>query len=473
MFERVLIANRGEIALRIIRACHELGVEAVVAYSEADRDTLPVRLADDAICIGPAAPGRSYLHIPSIISAAEMTGCDALHPGYGFLAENPYLAEICEKVGIAFIGPTAQAIEAMANKVEARKLMDHAGLPIIPGTREALLNLEQARSIADDIGYPLLLKAAGGGGGRGMRVVHSPDELPEAYNMARSEAQLAFGNPDVYLERYLQRPRHVEVQVLADQYGNVVHLGTRDCSLQRRHQKILEEAPAPGLPDRLAERMGMAAVRGARAIGYHTVGTFEFLLDQNGQFYFIEMNTRIQVEHGITEMVTGIDLVKWQIMTAAGERLSFGQKDVKISGHAIECRINAEDVARGFMPGGGLIELFLPPGGPGIRVDSHIYSGYRAPTNYDSLLAKLMAWGQDRQEAIARMRRALDECIIVGLPTTLPFHQQILQDSRFVMGDVHTGLVQEWLDAHLNGSAPAQAPGQPAAATAGAAPERS
>jgi acetyl-CoA carboxylase biotin carboxylase subunit len=453
MFERVLIANRGEIALRIIRACHELGIEAVVAYSEVDRDTLPVRLADDAICIGPAAPSRSYLHIPSIISAAEMTNCDALHPGYGFLAENPYIAEICERVGITFIGPSAHAIEVMANKVEARKLMRQAGLPIIPGTEEPLLNVEQARTVAEDIGYPLLLKAAGGGGGRGMRVVNSPEELVEAYNMARSEAQLAFGNPDVYLERYLDRPRHIEVQVLADRYGNVVHLGTRDCSLQRRHQKILEEAPAPDLPARLADQIGMAAVRGARAIKYHTVGTFEFLLDRSGQFYFIEMNTRIQVEHGITEMVTGIDLVKWQIRTAAGERLTLRQKDVKINGHAIECRINAEDVQRGFMPGGGLIELYLPPGGPGIRVDSHIYSGYVAPSNYDSLLAKLMAWGQDRDEAIARMKRAVAECIIIGPPTTLPFHQEILGDPRFVAGDVHTGLVGQWLEEHLSAKA--------------------
>lgn len=445
MFERVLIANRGEIALRIIRACRELGIGAVVAYSEADRDTLPVRLADEAICIGPPAPARSYLHIPSVISAAEMTGCDAIHPGYGFLSENPYIAEICDKMGIGFVGPSAEAIQAMANKVEARKLMRESGLPIIPGTEDALLNAEQAHGVAEEIGYPLLMKAVGGGGGRGMRVVNSPDELVEAYNVARGEASLAFGNPDVYLERYLRRPRHIEVQVLADRFGNVVHLGTRDCSLQRRHQKILEEAPAPDLPASLRQRIGEAAVHGTRAIQYHTVGTFEFLLDDSGDFFFIEMNTRIQVEHGISEMITGMDLVKWQIRTAAGERLTMKQEDITFAGHAIECRINAEDVARGFMPGGGLVELYLPPGGPGVRVDSHLYSGYTAPSNYDSLLGKIMTWGHDRAEAIARMKRALDECLIVGPATTIPFHQRILDDPRFVDGEIHTNLVTEWL----------------------------
>ena len=444
MFKKVLIANRGEIALRVMRACHELGITAVVAYSEADRDSLPVRLADEVICIGPAAPARSYLHIPAIMSAAEMAECDAIHPGYGFLSENPYMAEICEKVGITFIGPSARAIEAMANKVEARKLMRSAGLPIIPGTEDALLNADQARQVAEEIGYPLLMKAAGGGGGRGMRVVRTGEELLEAYTMARGEASLAFNNPDVYLERYLLHPRHIEVQVLGDVHGNMVHLWTRDCSIQRRHQKIVEEAPAPSVPDTLAEKLGATAVKGAKAIDYHTVGTFEFLMDEEGQFYFIEMNTRIQVEHGVTEMVTGIDLVKWQIMTAAGERLPFGQNDITVRGHAIECRINAEDVSRGFMPGGGLIELYLPPGGPGVRVDSHLYSGYTAPSNYDSLLGKIMTWGQNRSEAVARMRRALAETIIVGPPTTLGFHQHIMDDVRFVEAAVHTGLVEEW-----------------------------
>jgi acetyl-CoA carboxylase biotin carboxylase subunit len=449
MFKRILIANRGEIALRVIRACHELGVEAVVAYSEADRETLPVRLADDAICIGPAAPARSYLHIPAVISAAEMAGCDAIHPGYGFLSENPYIAEICEKVGITFVGPSSEAIQAMANKVQARKLMQEAGLPIIPGAEEALLNAEEARVIAEQIGFPLLLKAAGGGGGRGMRVANTMDDLVEAYNLARSEASMAFGNPDVYLERYLYHPRHIEVQVLADTHGNCIHLGTRDCSLQRRHQKILEEAPAPGLTEQQARAIGEAAVLGAKAIGYSTAGTFEFLMDESGEFYFIEMNTRIQVEHGITEMVTGVDLVKWQIRTAAGETLTLKQDDITITGHAIECRVNAEDVERGFLPGGGPVELYLPPGGPGVRVDSHLYSGYTAPTNYDSLLGKIMAWGEDRDEAIKRARRALIECIIVGLPTTIPFHQKILEDPRFVEGRIHTGLVTEWLAEQL------------------------
>jgi acetyl-CoA carboxylase biotin carboxylase subunit len=445
MFRKVLIANRGEIALRIIRACHELGVESVVAYSEADRDSLPVRLADEAICIGPAAPARSYLHVPSVISAAETTDCDAIHPGYGFLAENKYIAEICEKVGMAFIGPTTEAIEAMADKVMARQVMRDAGLPIVPGTEDALLNAEEARLLAEEIGYPLLMKAVGGGGGRGMRVVNSEDELVEAYNLARSEASLAFNNPDVYLEKYLNRPRHIEVQVLADNYGNVIHLGTRDCSLQRRHQKIVEEAPAPGLPPKLAEAIGAAAVKGSKAIGYSTVGTFEFLLDGQGDFYFIEMNTRIQVEHGITEMVTGVDLVKWQIRVAAGEELTLKQKDIKFTGHAIECRINAEDVTRNFLPGGGLIELYVPPGGPGVRVDSHLYSGYTTPTNYDSLLAKIMTWGNDRYEAIDRMRRALIETVIIGPPTTVPFHREIMEDERFVNGDIHTSLVTDWL----------------------------
>ena len=445
MFDRILIANRGEIAMRVIRACHELGIQAVVAYSEADRDSLPVRLADEAICIGPAAPGRSYLHIPSIISAAEMTGCDAIHPGYGFLSENHYIAEICETIGLTFIGPTAEAIQSMADKVMARKVMRDAGLPIIPGTEESLLNADQARGMADEIGYPLLMKAVGGGGGRGMRVVNSPDELVEAYNVARSEASLAFGNPDVYLERYLVRPRHIEVQVLADKFGNVVHLGTRDCSLQRRHQKIVEEAPAPGLSQALLDEIGMTAVRGSRAIGYTTVGTFEFLLDERGEFFFIEMNTRIQVEHGITEMITGIDLVKWQIRVAAGEQLDFAQENIEFRGHAVECRINAEDVTRNFLPGGGLIELYLPPGGPGVRVDSHLYSGYTAPSNYDSLLGKIMTWGGDRNEAIRRMRRALVETIIIGPPTTVPFHQEIMEDERFVEGEVHTSLVTDWL----------------------------
>jgi acetyl-CoA carboxylase biotin carboxylase subunit len=445
MFNKVLIANRGEIALRIIRACHELGVQAVVAYSEADRDSLPVRLADEAICIGPAAPARSYLHVPSVISAAEMTGCDAIHPGYGFLAENKYIAEICEKVGLTFIGPTTEAIEAMADKVMARKVMREAGLPIIPGTEEALLNAEEARLVAEEIGYPLLMKAVGGGGGRGMRVVNSADELVEAYNVAKSEASLAFNNPDVYLERYLNRPRHIEVQVLADNYGNIIHLGTRDCSLQRRHQKIVEEAPAPNLPAKTLEALGAAAVKGSTAIGYTTVGTFEFLLDESGDFYFIEMNTRIQVEHGITEMVTGIDLVKWQIRVAAGEELTLQQKDIKITGHALECRINAEDVRRNFLPGGGLIELYVPPGGPGVRVDSHLYSGYTAPSNYDSLLGKIMTWGLDRDEAIKRMRRALVETVIIGPPTTIPFHQEIMEDERFVSGEIDTSLVTDWL----------------------------
>jgi acetyl-CoA carboxylase, biotin carboxylase subunit len=444
MFRKVLIANRGEIAVRIIRACRELGIQTVAVHSDVDATALHVRFADQAVCIGPAQSAKSYLHVPAIISAAEITGADAIHPGYGFLSESPEFAQVVQRCGLHFIGPSPDAMRLWGDKLRARELAERFGLPLLPGS-EALESASHAESEARRVGFPVIVKARGGGGGRGMRVVNSPDELSEAYNVARSEASLAFGNPDVYLERYLVRPRHIEVQVLADKHGNVVHLGTRDCSLQRRHQKIVEEAPAPGLSRPLLDKIGKTAVRGAKAIDYTTVGTFEFLLDQDNDFYFIEMNTRIQVEHGITEMITGIDLVKWQIRVAAGERLDFDQDDIEFRGHAIECRINAEDVTRNFLPGGGLIELYLPPGGPGVRVDSHLYSGYTAPSNYDSLLGKVMAWGNDRDEAIRRMRRALVETIIIGLPTTIPFHQEIMEDERFVAGEVHTSLVSDWL----------------------------
>jgi acetyl-CoA carboxylase biotin carboxylase subunit len=445
MFKKVLIANRGEFALRIVRACRELDVASVVAYSEADRDTLAVRDADEAVCIGPPPSAKSYLHIPAVVSAALITGCDAVHPGYGFLSENPYIGEICAQLGLIFIGPPPAVIEKMSDKALARKIMKEAGLPVLPGS-EALLNDADARSQAAAIGYPVLLKAVGGGGGRGMRVVESEQDLADAYAVAGNEARNAFGNADLYLEKYLISPRHVEVQVLGDGYGHIVHLGTRDCSLQRRHQKVLEEAPAPGLPESLLKAIGTASVKGCKHIGYQNAGTLEFLVDRHNNFYFMEMNTRIQVEHGVTEMVTGLDLVKWQIRIAAGEHLTVQQKEIRIGGHAIECRINAEDPAKGFLPQAGVIELYLPPGGIGVRVDSHVYSGYSVPTHYDSLLGKIMVWGEDRAEAIARMRRALTECIVVGPATTVAFQEQILAHPAFVQGEVDTGFLARHMD---------------------------
>ena len=462
MFNKILIANRGEIALRIVRACRDLGIRSVVAYSVADRDSLPVRLADEAVCIGPAAPERSYLHIPALMSAAMMTGADALHPGYGFVSENPYIAEICEQLGITFIGPAPRVIEQMGDKATARRVMQAAGLPVLPGSEEPLLNAGQARELAAVLGYPLILKAVGGGGGRGMRVVRHDSEVADAFAIAGAEAGAAFRNPDLYFERYLTNPRHVEVQVLGDNHGHLIHLGTRDCSLQRRHQKVLEEGPAPGLPATLLDTIAKAAVKGCRAIGYSNAGTLEFLVDpESNSFYFIEMNTRIQVEHPVTELITGVDLVAWQIRLAAGERLTLQQKEVRIGGHAIECRINAEDPARGFMPQAGVVDLYLPPGGVGVRVDSHLYSGYTAPASYDSLLGKLIVWGQDRDEAMARMRRALAEYIIVGPTTTIPFQQAILRHPAFQRGEVHVGFLAQWMDDLVNGTAVAAAVAPP------------
>ncbi len=436
MFEKVLIANRGEIAVRIVRACQELGVRAVVAYSQADRDSLAVRIADEAVCIGPAAPARSYLNPPAVITAALITGCDAIHPGYGFLSENPYFAEICGECKLAFIGPSPEAIRLMGDKAVARQTMRGAGMPVIPGSDGTLRNIEEAIELAREIGYPVLLKAVAGGGGRGMRVVQEEGELARAFATARAEAEAAFGQGDLYLERYLTGMRHVEIQVLCDHYGNTIHLGERDCSIQRRHQKIIEEAPSPAVGVELREAMGEAAVRGVQAIGYTNAGTMECLLGPDGRFYFMEMNTRIQVEHPVTEMITGVDLVKWQLRIAAGERLTLSQKDVRIRGHAIECRINAEDPARDFLPSGGEVEFFLPPGGPGVRVDSHIYAGYTPPGTYDSLLAKVIAWGQDRDEALARMRRALSECIVTGVTTSIPFQLTLLNDPDFRRGEI-------------------------------------
>jgi acetyl-CoA carboxylase, biotin carboxylase subunit len=473
MFNKVLIANRGEIALRIVRACRDLDVRSVVAYSEVDRDTLAVRAADEAVCIGPAPPAKSYLHIPAIMSAALISGCDAIHPGYGFLSENPYIGEICAQLGVTFIGPAPQVIVRMADKALARKTMKEAGLPVLPGS-DALLNEADARERAAAIGYPVLLKAVGGGGGRGMRVVETEHDLPDVYAVASNEARGAFGNADLYLEKYLTAPRHVEVQVLGDNYGQIIHLGTRDCSLQRRHQKVIEEAPAPGLSDAALKAIGAAAVKGCKHIGYSNAGTLEFLVDATGAFYFMEMNTRIQVEHGVTEMVTGVDLVKWQIRIAAGEHLTLQQKEIRIAGHAIECRVNAEDPAKGFLPQAGVINLFLPPGGIGVRVDSHVYSGYTVPSSYDSLLGKILVWGEDRAEAIARMRRALAECIITGPVTTIPFQQQILAHRAFVDAELDTGFLPRHMDdllmAALGGPLGAPDPSSPAPRVAAPAP---
>lgn len=447
MFEKILIANRGEIALRVLRACHDLGVPAVVAYSEADRDSLPVRLADQAVCIGPPPAAKSYNHIPSIISAALATGCDAIHPGYGFLAENPLLGEIARECNITFIGPDPTTIEQLGDKAVARQIARKAGVPIIPGTPEPLGATVELRDLSTLVGYPMLLKAAGGGGGRGMRVVTDERELMRQLPLAQAEARAAFGNAAVYAERYLERPRHIEVQILGDKHGKIIVLGERECSIQRRHQKLLEEAPAPNLPSRVRSGLHKAAARLAKVMDYHGVGTFEFLLAPDGEFFFIEANTRIQVEHPVTEMTTGYDLVVWQIRVAAGEHLTIDQRNTEPRGHAIECRVNAEDASRGFAPSTGLIDGYLAPGGPGVRVDSHLYTGYTVPPDYDSLLGKIIVWGETREAAIDRMRRALSETVISGVETTVPFHLRLLRHPQFREGVVHTRFVEEVLAA--------------------------
>lgn len=446
MFDKILIANRGEIALRILRACHDLSVKAVIAYSDVDRDSLPVRLADEAVCIGPAPAAKSYNHIPSIISAALATGCDAIHPGYGFLAENAYIAEICRECGLTFIGPEPGTIEQMADKSVARQVAKRAGLPVLPGTAEPLPPTLDIRSLAAEIGFPMILKAAAGGGGRGMRIVNDERELVRLLPLAQAEAQAAFSDGGVYAERYLQHPRHIEVQVLADRHGKVLALGERDCSLQRRHQKLIEEAPGPHVSKKLRGNLERAAVRLARAINYSGVGTMEFLVEPNEAFYFIEANTRVQVEHPVTEAVTGLDIIVWQIRVAAGEHLSFDQDDVKLIGHAIECRINAEDATRNFTPTAGTVTEYLAPGGPGIRVDSHVYPGYTIPPNYDSLIGKLIAWGATREQAIARMRRALAETLVAGVDTTIPFYQFVLNHPAYLAGKLNTGLIGELVE---------------------------
>lgn len=437
MVSKILIANRGEIALRILRACRDLCIPAVVVYSEADRQSLPVRLADETICIGPPPSSKSYLSVPSIISAALITGCDAIHPGYGFLSEDRYFAEICGEYKLTFIGPPAQAIARVANKAEARREMHAAGLPVLPGTDGSVASLEEAQGAARDIGYPVILKAAAGGGGRGMHVARDEKSLGQGFNLARVEARAAFDNDEVYLERFLGKCRHIEVQVLGDHYGNIIHLGERECSIQRRHQKIIEEAPSPSISPEIRAALGDAAVRGARLLEFSSAGTLEFLVDDAGNFYFVEMNTRIQVEHGVTELITGIDIVREQIRIAAGERLSITQDEVTVRGHAIECRLNAETPGE-FRPATGTVAELLLPGGPGVRVDTHLFPGYTVPAQYDSLMAKIMVHGRDRHEAIARMRRALDESEVSGIANTLPTLRSVLADPAFTAGRVYT-----------------------------------
>ncbi|MTV49336.1 acetyl-CoA carboxylase biotin carboxylase subunit [Heliobacillus mobilis] len=442
LFKKILIANRGEIAVRIIRACKELGIGTVAVYSEADKDALHVKLADEAYCVGPAPSNRSYLNIPNIISAAAVSGADAIHPGFGFLSENAYFAEICETCKIKFIGPNSKAIESMGAKAVARETMIKAGVRVVPGSDSIVTSDEEAEQIAEEIGYPVMIKASAGGGGRGMRIAHTEKDLLNALHTAQTEAEAAFANKAVYIEKYVEEPRHIEFQILADQFGNTVYLGERDCSVQRRNQKLLEEAPSPALSPELRKEMGEQAVLAAKSVNYCNAGTVEFLLDKHGQYYFIEMNTRIQVEHPVTELITGIDLIKEQIRIAAGEPLGYTQEDIKIDGHAIECRINAEDPNKNFMPSPGLIKTYRPPGGLGVRLDSAAYAGYSIPPYYDSMIGKLIVWGRDRQEAIARMQRALDEFVIEGVKTTIPFQLKVLENAFFQKGEVYTNFIQ-------------------------------
>ncbi|HLG06830.1 MAG TPA: acetyl-CoA carboxylase biotin carboxylase subunit [Gemmatimonadales bacterium] len=442
MFTKVLIANRGEIALRVIRACRELGLLTVAVYSEADRESLHVRFADDDVCIGPAPARQSYLNIARLIAAAEITGADAIHPGYGFLAENPEFAQICKASNITFIGPLAEQIRAMGDKASARRLAAEAGVPTVPGSEGILETPETALGVAEEIGFPVVIKATAGGGGKGMRIARDADQFSQMFSLAQNEALAAFGNGAVYVEKFLDRPRHVEIQVLGDTHGRIIHLGERDCSIQRRHQKLVEESPSPALNSELRHTMGDAAVRLASAIGYLGAGTLEFLLDQSGQFYFMEMNTRIQVEHPVTEMVTGFDLVKEQIRIAAGEALSLPAELNGLRGHAIECRVNAEDPARNFQPCPGQITAYHPPGGPGVRVDTHVYAGYTVPPYYDSLLAKVIVHGRDREEALARMGQALDSFILEGVTTTIPFLSRLIRHPDFVAGTVDTRFLE-------------------------------
>ena len=444
MYKKILIANRGEIALRVIRACHELGLKSVAVYSSVDKYSLHVKFADEAICIGPPDSKESYLNIPRIISAGEITNADAIHPGYGFLAESAEFSNICEENGFSFIGPNGDIINAMGNKAQAKKTMKAAGVPIIPGNEGVLQDVKEARDIANEMGYPVMLKASAGGGGRGMRLVHKDSELDRAYSTAQTEALTAFNNGELYLEKFVEKPRHIEIQILADSNGNVVSLGERECSIQRRHQKLLEESPSSAVDEDLRKRMGKAAIAGAKAVNYVGVGTVEFLLDKNKDFYFMEMNTRIQVEHPITEMVTGADLIKWQILTHAGHKFPNYLYKMKLRGHSIECRINAEDPDMNFAPSPMKITSFHMPGGKGVRIDSHAYAGYEIPSNYDSLIGKLIVHSPNRESAINRMERALEETIIEGPKTTIPFHQAIMKDKKFRSGDFDTGFLESF-----------------------------
>ncbi len=446
MFRKVLIANRGEIALRVIRACRELEIETVAVYSEADADSLHVRFADEDVCIGAAQSNESYLNIPRIIAAAEVSGADAIHPGYGFLAENPRFAEICESSGVCFIGPTAEVIRRMGNKAAARRTMMEVGVPVVPGSNGLIRSDTEALRLAREIGYPIMVKASAGGGGKGMRVARDDASLVEGIRMASNEAETAFGDASIYLEKMIEGAKHIEFQIMADKHGNVVHLGERDCSIQRRHQKLIEESPCSTLDEEKRNAMGEAAVRGALGVGYHSAGTIEFLLDRNGDFYFMEMNTRIQVEHTVTEAVTGYDLLKTQILVAAGEPLPFTQDEVRLRGHAIECRVNAEDPDRDFIPSPGTLETFHIPGGPGVRVDSHAHVGHVVSPHYDSLIAKLITHGATRDEAIARMKRAASEFVIEGVRTTIPFHLRILDHPRFLSGDTDVHFVEDMMN---------------------------
>jgi acetyl-CoA carboxylase, biotin carboxylase subunit len=456
VFKKILIANRGEIALRVIYACREMGIRTVAVYSEADADALHVRFADEDVCIGPPRSLDSYLNVPAIISAAEITGADAIHPGYGFLAESAYLAEVCEACHIKFIGPDPNVIRLMGDKARARRAMKKAGVPVLPGSDGPVESEEKALKVARDLAYPVIIKAVAGGGGRGMRIVRSAAELGKALKTAQREAEAAFGVGDVYLEKYVENPRHIELQVLGDHHGQVVHLGERECSIQRRHQKLIEEAPSPALTDKMRRRIGSIVVDAARAVQYTNAGTFEFLFDSSGNFYFIEANTRLQVEHPVTEFITGIDIVKEQIRIAAGERLSFKQGDVTFTGHAIECRINAEDPVT-FTPSPGTIRVFSVPGGPGVRVDTYAHTECTVPPYYDSLIAKIITFGRDRQEAIARMRRTLEMTVVEGIKTSIPLHLKILAEPDFVSGRLHTHFMERFLQEKKDGGPLAEA----------------
>ncbi len=443
MFKKILIANRGEIALRIIRACKELGISTVAVHSEIDVDSLHVRFADESVCIGPNPSQESYLKFSNIVSAAEVTGAEAIHPGYGFLAENAEFAEVCESSGIKFIGPKPEHLRQMGDKAFAKETMRKAGIPVIPGSPGEVSSLKEAKKIALELSYPVLLKAAAGGGGKGMRIAHNEKELESGYRMAQAEAKAAFGDPRLYIEKFIEKPRHIEVQLLGDRYGKVIHLAERECSIQRRHQKLIEESPSPAVDEKLREKITQMAIKGAESIGYESCGTMEFLLDRNGNFYFMEMNTRVQVEHPVTELVTGVDILKAQILVASGEKLNIEEDFIHLKTHAIECRINAEDPEKDFVPTPGKILLLHLPGGPGVRVDTHIYPGYTIPPYYDSLLAKLLTYGRDREEAIRRMERALEETYIEGVPTTIPFHLKVMRSEKFRKGDISTAFIEE------------------------------